>query len=215
MADVKPHRRATLRAERAEGTRRRIAAAARTLFTNQGYGATTLAEIALEAGVAVQTVYAVYRSKAGILRALRDELVMQPEAEGLAAQAMADPDPHRALQLFARSIRIRWQHGHDVVAIHEQAAATDPTIRDEVMQVLSRRRGGLGRVAVSLAPGLAPGLDAEGATAILDALTLPEVYRQLTVAHGWTPDRYEAWLRAAMEQLLLAGRHGPQRVRRP
>ncbi len=56
----------------AEVTRRRIVAAARVLFARDGYGATTLRGIATEAGVAVQTVYAVYGSKAGTLAALLD-----------------------------------------------------------------------------------------------------------------------------------------------
>ncbi len=205
MSNVKPvaSQRLTLRAERAAVTRRRIAEAARVLFSRQGYGATTLTVIATEAGVAVQTVYAVYGSKAGILRALREEVLRQPEAEALYAGAVQAPDAARTVALFARSIRRRWEYGHDVVAIQTDAASTDPTLRIELDQVLAIRRAGIGRLAQSLGPWLAPSVDAPRATAILDALTLPEVYRELVDVQGWSPDEFEAWLDSTLRQQLL------------
>ena len=156
MSAVKGAPKPSLRVERAQVTRTRIADAARTLFSTRGYGSTTLTAIASEAGVAVQTVYAVYGSKAGILRALREAVLRQPDAEALFEEAMRQRDPDGQLQLFARSIRQRWEHGHDVVAIHQDAAATDPTLRREVEAVLAIRRNGIGRLAGSLEPALAP-----------------------------------------------------------
>ena len=87
--------RPSLRAEQAAVTRRRIADAARLLFVRDGYGATTLQAIADEAGVAVQTVYAVYRSKPGILRELRDSIVFLPDAEERYREAMASARSRR------------------------------------------------------------------------------------------------------------------------
>ena len=205
MSNVKSGPRPTLRAERAAVTRRRIAEAARALFSQQGYGATTLTAIAVEAGVAVQTVYAVYGSKAGILRALREEVLRQPEAEALYEGAIQAPSAERKVALFARSIRRRWEYGHDVVAIHADAASTDPTLRIEVDQVLAIRRAGIGRLAQSLVPRLAASVDVARATAILDSLTLPEVYREFVDVQGWTPDEFEAWLDSTLRQQLLGG----------
>ena len=148
MGDVKE--RLTLRDERAAVTRRRIAYAARALFGSRGYGATTLQAVADEAGVAVQTVYAVYGSKAGILHELRDTVLRQPAAEALYEDAMREPRAERKLELFASSIRRRWEFGHDVVAIHGDAAATDPSVRAQVEQVLGMRRNGIARLARSL-----------------------------------------------------------------
>jgi len=189
----------SLRAERAEVTRRRIAEAARRLFTARGYGATTLKAIAHEAGVAVQTVYAVYRSKPGILRALRESLVRQPEANALYEASLKEANPGRKIDLFARSIRNRWEHGHDIVAVHEQAGRTDRTVYKEVEKVLAVRRNGIARLAQSF------GSQVDGArtTAILDALTVPDVYTELVEINGWTPDDYEAWLARTLRQQLL------------
>jgi AcrR family transcriptional regulator len=202
MRDVKA--RPTLRDERAAVTRRRIAAAARTLFRTRGYGATTLLAIAQEADVAVQTVYAVYRSKNGILHELRDTVLRQPAAEALYEDAMGEAHAERKLELFASSIRRRWEFGHDVVAIHRDAAATDPAVRDEVEQALDVRRRGIARLAKSMEGQLAPGIDVAHATAVIDALTLPEVYAELIDVGGWNADDVEAWLARCLKTQLLS-----------
>jgi AcrR family transcriptional regulator len=193
----------SLRAERAAVTRRRITGAARTLFATRGYAATTLGQIAIAAGVAVQTVYAVFGSKAGILRALREGLVNDPAADAAFGAAVAETSPSRALELFARSIRLRWETGHDLVAIHADAASADPMIRDEVDRVLAARRRGIAELAQSLVQHEAALRDAGRPTAIIDALTLPELYAELVDVHGWTADAYEAWLATALRRLAI------------
>jgi AcrR family transcriptional regulator len=193
----------SLRADRAELTRRRIEASARALFARRGYAATTLREIADAAGVAVQSVYAIYGSKAGILRALRESVRDDPEAAAAFARTVDAPDAAAALRAFARSIRLRWERGGDIAAIHAAAAAADPEVRAELEAVLAVRRrgiGGLARAIMELDPPLG---DATRIAAIADALTLPEVYAELTSVHGWTPDAYEAWLSIALRREIL------------
>jgi AcrR family transcriptional regulator len=202
MGDVKA--RLTLRDERAQVTRRRIADAARELFRTRGYGVTTLQAVADEAGVAVQTVYAVYGSKAGILHELRDTVLRQAAAEALYEEAMAETDAGRKLELFASSIRRRWEFGHDVVVIQRDAGAIDPSVRAEVEYVLGMRRNGIARFARSLEAALSAGMDPAKAAAILDALTLPEVYSELTDVANWTADQYEAWLGQCLKDQLLS-----------
>ena len=201
MADVKE--RLTLRDERARVTRRRIADAASILFRSRGYGATTLQAVADEAGVAVQTVYAVYGSKAGILNELRDSVLRQPEADALFEEALGERKAETKLTLFARSIRRRWEFGHDVVEIHRDAAATDASVRAGVEQVLERRRAGIDRLARTLEGQLAPGIDVAHASAVIDALTLPEVYAELTDVGHWDADAFEEWLAQSLKSQLL------------
>lgn len=198
-----PHPRLTLRAERAEVTRRRIMTAARLLFARDGYGATTLRGVAAEAGVAVQTVYAVYGSKAGILGALREGAVRQPEAEAALREAMRQDSAAGRLDHFARSIRHRWELSGDVVAINRDASMSDPSIRPEVEAVVAIRRNGIAALARSLEAHYRPMMDVARAAAILDALTLPEVYAELVDVQGWTPDQFEAWLAATLRDQLL------------
>jgi AcrR family transcriptional regulator len=156
--------------------------------------------------VAVQTVYAVYGSKAGILHELRDTVLRQPAAEALYEEAMAETDAGRKLELFASSIRQRWEFGHDVVAIQHDAGATDPSVRAEVEHVLGMRRNGIARLARSLEAELSAGIDPAQATAILDALTVPEVYAELTDIASWSADDYEEWLANCLKGQLLKTR---------
>jgi len=203
MGNVKE--RPTLRDERAQVTRRRIADAARTLFRSRGYGATTLQAIADEAGVAVQTVYAVYGSKAGILGELRESVLRQPEADALFEEALREPEAEAKLKLFARSIRRRWEFGHDVVEIHRDAAAMDASVRAGVEHALATRRAGIDRLAQTLEGQLAPGIDVARASAVIDALTLPEVYAELSDVAHWDADEFEQWLARTLRNQLLVG----------
>ncbi|MEZ4501426.1 MAG: helix-turn-helix domain-containing protein [Dehalococcoidia bacterium] len=203
MSPDETGQRTGVRAERAAATRRGIAEAARRLFARDGYGATTLRAIADEAGVAVQTVYAVYGSKAGILRTLREYAVDQPEAEALIHEAMRESDPARRLALFAASIRQRWERAGDIISTHNDAARTDTSVRRGQDQALATRRAGIAAVARSLESGLRPGLGVDRAAAVLDALTMPELHAELTGIHGWTHDDYEAWLAVTLTTQLL------------
>jgi hypothetical protein len=127
MASVKSQP-GSLRAERAAVTRRRIAEAARGLFATRGYGATTLRQVAVAAGVAVQTVYAVFGSKANILR---EQQVCSGSAADAGFQA-AWQEPARGARTCSHVPSGSAGKPVDIVAIHSEAASTDPTIRGEV-----------------------------------------------------------------------------------
>jgi AcrR family transcriptional regulator len=195
----------SIRAERAAITRRRIADAARTLFTERGYGATTLRDVAEAAEVAVQTVYAVYGSKAEILRELRERIAMDPTADEAYSEALAAGGGGRSLDLFARSIRRRWEAGHDVIVVDAQAASGDPGIRVDRDRVLAMRRRGIDRLARVVVGGSDP-QEVARAAAIIDAISLPEVYAELIDIHGWSPDDYEAWLAATLRRSVSDAR---------
>lgn len=189
-------RRPTLRQERAAVTRRRILEAARRRFFQNGYAATTLKAVAIEAGVAVQTVYAVFGSKAAILAELRALAVDLPEADSAVREAMREPTVEGRLAGFAHSIRRRWELAGDIVKVNEDAARTDPAIRAGVDMARGRRQSGIASFVGAIEEDLAPGIDVERATAVVDALTLYDLYAQLVEFHGWSADAYEAWLRA-------------------
>ncbi len=175
-------------------TRRRILDAARQLFFRDGYAVTTLKAVAADAGVAIQTVYAVFGSKAAILAELRASVVSLPEADAAVRAAATEPTLERRLAGFARSIRLRWTLGGDIVKVNEDAARADSSIRADVAATLAQRRDGIAWFVRMLEPDVAPGIDVVQATAVVDALTLYDLYAQLVGVHGWSPDAYEAWL---------------------
>lgn len=188
----------TLRKERAANTRRLISDSGRQLFFQKGYVATTLQEIAEAAGVAVQTVYAVFGSKAGILRVLRDLAISQPEADAMFVRALRATTLDESLNYFAQSIRLRWEKAGDIVQILQDAGMADPAIREEIEVALRARRNGINQYVLSLQKNFALAIDVDQTTAILLALTLPEVHAEFVNSHGWTEDEYEKWLSRAL-----------------
>src|SRR3954464_13549960 len=96
----------TSRAEKRRLTRRRIVTAAADLFLDQGYGATTLDQVAARAGVAVQTVYFHFGNKATLLKeALDVAAVGDDEPVALMERSwiedmIPDPDPVRIIELW-------------------------------------------------------------------------------------------------------------------
>lgn len=196
-------RRPTLREERASVTRARILDAARHLFYRDGYAATTLKAVAAEAGVAVQTIYAVFGNKPAILTELRWMVVNLPEADAARLEAMHAPTTEERLARFAHSIRLRWELVGDIVQVNQDAARTDPSIRSEVQPAEDRRQAGIAAFARALADDLDLRVDVARVAATVDALTMYQLYAQLVRVHGWAIDDYEAWLRT---QLIAAVR---------
>src|SRR5437868_3181359 len=112
---VKPKARAydsPRRREQAAATRLQILEAAERLFERQGYAATTMAAIAAEAGVALKTVYVVFETKRGVLRALWNLRLRGDEGDAPVAdrpwyrEVVQEPDPERQLRLNARNSRV-------------------------------------------------------------------------------------------------------------
>lgn len=193
----------TYRQEQAAATRQRIASAARKLFGERGYGATTLAAIAARAGVAEPTVYAVFGSKRGLLLALREQMHAEVELPKLTAEAKAAPDAQGKLEGWARLLRRQMERSYDVIAAHREAARGDPAAAKEYRGVLDSRAGVMQELVHELGADLRSDLDLTTATDIVWAFSNEEIYRELVQERGWSPDRYQTWMaRTLMHQLL-------------
>jgi len=197
-------RTSTYRQEQAAATRNRIASAARKLFRERGYGATTLAAIAAEAGVAEPTVYAVFGSKKGFLHALRQQMHAEVELRKLTKEAKAAPTARLKLEGWARLLRRQMEQSYDVIAVHREAARVDSAAAQEYRGVLDSRAGVMEELVEELASGLKADLELKTATDILWAFSNEEIYRELVHERGWSPDRYERWVSRTLKQQLLA-----------
>ena len=196
----------THRQRQALMTRRLIVDAARKLFLERGYAVTTMDAIAKEAGVAVSTVYAAFKNKRTILRAIREAWHEQTRAREINAEASREPDPERRLEMVARATRRQWETGGAVVAVYQGAAAADREAAAELREALRGRRAALDRVVGGMNEALRPDLPVDRAAAILRALCRAEVYRELVEESGWSPDEYETWLTEALKDQLLSRR---------
>lgn len=184
-------------------TRGLIADAARRLFLRRGYAATTMEAIAGEAGVAVSTVYAIFKSKRAILREIRMVWHERTQAREINEAAAEQPDPERRLEMVAHANRRQWELGGSLDTIYQGAAAADREAAAELEEALRGRRVALDRVVEGMKDALRPGTNVDRAAAILRALCRPEVYRELVDESGWSPDEYEAWLSGTLKEQLL------------
>jgi AcrR family transcriptional regulator len=206
-----------LRATQARETRRRIVDSARTLFLEQGYARTTVAAVAREAAVSTDTVFAVFGTKLGVLKAVLDTTVggddrAVPFLQREGPQAMrAEPDQRRQLELFAAGIATQLERVAPVDQMLRGAAAVDAeaaALREDLQQ--RQRRRAMRTVVGWLAANgpLREGLSEPEATSVVWTLTSPEVYQMLRGDSRWSRRRYERWLRETLESALLPVRPG-------
>lgn len=203
MATVKRRIRPTLRQRQAQATRSMIVAAAQTLFLERGYVSTTIEAIAENAEVAVSTVYAVFGSKRGILRAIREAWHGGSHIRDVTFSSPKTTTPQERLELLAQATRKQWETGSEVIAIYTGAAAVDPEAAAELSEALAGRRRGMANFAHSLEPYLQQDLDVDHATAILQALCSPEVFDELVRRSGWSADAYQVWLSRILKRELI------------
>ncbi|MCC6167037.1 MAG: TetR/AcrR family transcriptional regulator [Caldilineaceae bacterium] len=203
MADVKQKERLTYRQQQALATRAHIAATARQLFRAQGYAATSVEAIAAEAGVAVSTVYAIFRNKKSILAAICDTWLEEAQIRPLMEQALMDGDVSHRIATAARWTRQQWERGADVLTLLHAAAQVDADVAAMLAGWIEEKSRAMAHFVASLEGSLRPGLDVERASDLFDALTIPELYRELVDRSGWQPDKYEQWLARVLAWELL------------
>ena len=189
----------THRQRQALATRELIVDAACELFLEQGYMATTIEAISARAGVAVSTVYAVFRNKRGILQAIRERWHQESGQRDIYRQAMEQSDPKRRLELAAYATRRQWETGGAMMAIYQAAAA-------ELSTALQGRRTFLTQFIDAMSEQLRLDLSSTRAAALFSTLTQPTIYQQLVGEEGWSPEEYEVWLAETLQQQLLSAR---------
>ena len=194
----------TYRQRQALATRQLIVDAACELFLAQGYLATTIEAISAEAGVAVSTVYAVFRNKRGILQAIRERWHQESGQRDIYQQAMEPLDPKRRLELAAYATRRQWETSGAMMAIYQAAAAVDPDAAAELTTALQGRRVFLTHFIGNMTEQLRPDLSPARAIALFNALTQPTIYQDLVGIDGWSPEEYEVWLAETLQQQLLS-----------
>lgn len=193
--------------------RRAVVEAARTLFVDRGYGATTIEAVSDRSDVPPATVYRLFSSKLGILKALLDVSIAgddravpvqdRPEVAAL----LAEPDAEKLLAGFARfNVAINERSGQ-IYQILASAACSEPEAANVLGQYTQQRQQGQRQIARALARAGALGgdLGERDAADLIHVLMSPEVYRLLVIDRGWSGARYEQWLKDALVQQLLPG----------
>ena len=210
---VKPRRsyHSPRREQQAAATRQAILEAAQRLFEQHGYPATTMEQVAAEAGVALKTVYVAFTTKSGLLRALWDlRLKGDQDQAGVADRpwyrdVLDEPDPERQLRRNARNASVVKQRIGGILKVLRSAAPVDSDAA-ALWRLIQSDFYDNQRVIVERLQGrqaLRPGLDVARATDILWALNHPDLWLLLVGERGWTPGQWERWFAdTACAQLL-------------
>ena len=190
-------------------TRLRIIEAAKALFIEHGYPATTLEAIAAAADTSLPTLYRLF-SKRALLRAVLDVSFGgddQPVAFGDRPEvqaARAEPDPVALVRAFARIGREFMERSSAIMHVLATAAQVDPDAGQLMEQIRRQRHVGQSRIAGALSAldALDPDLEFPTAADMTYLSLSPDVHRILTVERGWTGDQYEQWLIRSLGLLL-------------
>ena len=218
MPDVKPARRdysSALRERQAAATRQAVLDAARDLFLSQGYGATTIDQVAARAGVSKPTVFTAVGNKQALLAAVRDVALAGDDlpvavADRAPYQAVvAEPDPYQAIVLMAAHLAELWSRYAGIREVLRGAASSgEPALRD-MWDTSQQQRLTAARSFIATLTGKGPlrdGLDAQTAADIMWLHMDPENYRALTVERGWPQEAYQRWLTGTLTAALLPPR---------
>jgi len=206
-----PARGAATGQARTRRTRAAVAEAARTLFLERGYAATTIEAISERSDTPTATVYRLFSSKMGILKAVLDvsiggdddavAMAERPQVHAL----LSDEDPVGRLTRFAALLHEVMARVGPVHRILADAARADPEAAALLAEISRQRQEGQRRIARALARSgaLRPGLRERDAADIIHALASPEVYGLLVADRSWSGQRYERWLSAILIDQLL------------
>jgi AcrR family transcriptional regulator len=209
------------RAAQAQATRESIVEAALRLFADNGYVATTIQGVADEAGVAVQTVYAVFGNKRELLRraleaAVTGDAEPMPLNERPNVRAISEePDALRRAEMGAAMVAEISPRLAPIVRVVREAAAVDPDFAVTAAEITMRRREDMVASAELLAGPGGLDMDPEDAIGTLYVLYSPDVYTSLTEDLGWPLERYERWLSEMLyRHIASSGGVSPRRRRR-
>ena len=185
--------------------------AARALFLERGYGATTVEAISESADVPPATVYRLFSSKHGILKGLLDVSIVGDDER----VAMADRPQVRTLldvrdprEKLAGFVALTAEVNARVAPVYRilvSAAGSDPEAASLLDTLTRQRAQGQRRIARSLARAgaLRPELRERDTADVIHALLSPELYRLLVVDRRWGAERYRSWLTALLADQLL------------
>jgi TetR/AcrR family transcriptional regulator, regulator of cefoperazone and chloramphenicol sensitivity len=189
----------------AQQTRQDILAAARHLFAARGYAATSINDIADEAGVAVQTIYARLGSKRGMLLALIDLIDAEAGVAQLVASVRRAATPIAALGAGVRLTRAFQESCGDIIDALFTAAGAEAELADAVAEGHRRHREGA-RLTVDRIcelQGLRAEVSRDRAEALLALSTSHEAWRELIHGYRLQWETAEDWLTQALSRALL------------
>ena len=186
-------------------TRSRILEAALELFKTEGFDRVTINKLAKAAGVSMPTIYAIFKSKQGVLQSLIDEALPPEQFAALVDDSMQEKSPKKRLSITAKLARQIYDAERELMDILRVASVIAPEIKELEQEREKRRYERQGEYVKMMMKekSLAKGLTLQKARDILWTLTARDMYRMFVVERGWTSDEYEKLLAQLLTKSLL------------
>ena len=199
------------RAEGAQQTRQRILAAARALFVERGYAGLTMAAVAEESEVALDTIYATIGRKPQLVRLLVETAIsntdqaVPAEQRDYVLEIRAASSARDKLAIYARAITAVQGRLAPLVRALEAAADAEPELATMWREIRERRARNMKLFAAELAATgeLRSDLAVDRVADIVWAMNGHELYSLLVEQRGWSADDFATWLSDAWARLLL------------
>jgi AcrR family transcriptional regulator len=190
-----------LRAARRADTEVRIIEAATGLFTERGYVATTLADVAKHAGVGARTVYVRFENKAALLQRCLDvaiagdyHRVAVPDRDWFHAAMNAPTAAERIARMAGIGAQLMERTG-PLLGVAQQAEAVEPEIAERAQAARTQTHQAIGGFFRKLAAdGLMSAEQVDWVAETGAVLGQAETYLLLTRTTGWSIEAYESWL---------------------
>jgi AcrR family transcriptional regulator len=216
MAAVKGTRKYTssVREEQAARTRARILDAAAELFLERGYARTTMRDVAAAAGVARDTVHAVFGGKPRLLTALIDARLVPDGSVGniterADAQAIKDePDQRKQVEMFAEFIATISTRIRPVFEVLRTASAVEPEMASVFHEMDRFRLKNMHVYAKWIAARGPLQVSTRRAGEIIWTLASPDIGRMLCDELGWSQSQHARWLADTLVRTLLPTAEG-------
>lgn len=206
---MKQEKKRTYRSEtrdaQAANTRLHILRAAKELFQSEGFDQVTIQSLALAAEVSMPTIYALFKSKRGVLQALIDEALPSEQRAELVDFSMQEKSPEKRLSITAKLSRQIYDAEREVMDFLRGAAVVAPELKELEQERENRRYERQEEYVKKMMKEkvLAQGLTLQKAREILWTLTGRDLYRMLVIEKKWTSDEYETWLSELLVKSLL------------
>jgi AcrR family transcriptional regulator len=197
------------RQEQARQTKLAVIRAAQRLFVDQGYGRTTIAEVAAAAGVSAETVYAAFKNKPTLLHRVWDitiggddeEVIFHERPEVIAIRN--EPDLAKRLMLHARFSTATARRVTPFLRAVQGAAGSEPAAAEMLAEINRQRLMGLTVMASEAAKTGQLAVTEEECRDIVWAFTDGTLWHQLVNERGWTDDRFADWLGRMWVRMLV------------
>lgn len=189
----------------AKERRARILACAKTLFQKEGYDFVTIEKLAQISEVSEATIYSLFQSKRGLLRAIMDESFPVEQFEALVNESKQEKSPKVRLMISAKIARQIYDAEREQMDVFQSASVLAPEFK-ELEREREQRRYKRQKITINAMikeKSLSKKLKSTKARDILWAFTGRDMYRMFVIERGWSSDEYEKWLGNILISALL------------